>query len=99
MPHQENTIRYNLNMTLYNLCTYNKKFHVIDFSKCANPTYNLYRDRYYLSHYFKQQIAVSLSYFFTITAKNLAKPAAFIEQCNSFDMKTLEIIPSHFSLN
>lgn len=99
LPDQENSYRYKLNNTLYNLCTYNDKFKIIDITKCGKVYYNLKQDRYKLSCRSKRQIAASLSYLFTILAKNLAKPTASIEQCFTSDCKIMDVNPSNFTLN
>lgn len=54
-------------------------------------------DTYYLSNYNKRQEAVSPSYYFSITAKNLANQTASIEQCPDIQNKTLEVTPSHLN--
>lgn len=86
LPQEENNFRFEINMTLHNLTFNNNVFHLIDTNNyVGNHLYltkdRFLMDRYYLSKYCKRQIAVSLSYYFSITAKNLAKQIASIEQC------------------
>lgn len=97
LPQEENHLRYKLNMVLCNLSTYNNKFKVIDSNKYVSKYYVLTKGRFYLSTYCKRQIAMSLSYFIDISAKNLAiNNTAFIEQSQ---ISTLEIIPINNCLN
>jgi len=49
-------------------------------SLVSRKLFYLTKGRYYLSDSFKRQIALSLSYFINITAKNLASKSASIEQ-------------------
>ena len=87
LPQEENAVRYKLNMTLHNLTFYNNdSIHLIDTNNYVSNYFYLTKDRYYLSIYFKRQIAVSLSYYLHISAKNLATTVAFIEQHPDFDI-------------
>ena len=88
MSESENKTRYNLNISLYNLCTYNSKFSIIDTNTYVkNYQVFLTKGMCYLSNYYKRQIALSLSYLFDISAKNLANNCASIEQSK------LEMVP------
>lgn len=87
LPQEENYFRYNINNTLHNLTFNSNVFHLIDINNYIGPNFYLTKDRYlvdrcYLTNYCKRQVAVSLSYYFSITAKNLAKQVASVEQCN-----------------
>lgn len=80
LSQSENDIRYKLNLT-FDLFTYNNKFHIIDSNKYVRNCYTLRRSRYHLTTYCKRQIAMSLSYYIDISAKNLANNnTASIEQ-------------------
>lgn len=79
LPQEENTTRHKLNLTLHTFCN-NENLHLIDTNNYVRNFY-LTKDNYYLPIYFKRQIASSLSYFIHISAKNLAKQVAPIEQC------------------
>ncbi|KAJ8732870.1 hypothetical protein PYW07_015469 [Mythimna separata] len=83
LPQEENLRRFKLNTMLYNVLLNNTLFHLIDTNNYVGTDYYLTKDKYYLSFFCKRQIAVSLSYYFCITAKNLAKQIASIEQCNT----------------
>lgn len=83
----ENDIRHNLNVTLYNMCIYNKKIDIIDTNNYVSNYYILTKGKFYLTYLKKKQIAMSLSYLFDISAKNLA-PAA-IQQPDMY----LEFVP------
>lgn len=92
LPQVENDIRYKLNLTLYTICNNNfngDKFNLIDINNYIKKFF-LTKDNYYLSNYYKRQIAVSLSYLFDIAAKNLANKVASIEQSNSIDNASIE---------
>lgn len=62
-----------------------------------NKIFYLTKGRYNLPKYYKRQIATSLSYFIHITANNLAKQSASIEQNNSMNNKTLEFDPNNLN--
>ncbi|CAH0695493.1 unnamed protein product [Spodoptera exigua] len=85
LPQEENNSRYKINTTLYNL-SINTNIHFIDTNNYVGL--NIYRtkDRYYLSKYYLRQIAMSLSYFFNISANNLAKQVTPIEQPKNIDI-------------
>lgn len=69
----ENNLRYKLNLTLYNACAFNNKLHLIDTNKFVGVNgLKFFKSRYNLPIVYQRQIAVSLSYFFDISAKNLA---------------------------
>lgn len=93
MSKVENDTRYKLNISLYNCCTYRSKFSIIDINKYVNkkhlPMCFLTEGKFYLSNYCKRQIALSLSYLFDISAKNLAHNSAPIEHFNV----NLELVP------
>lgn len=102
MPQEENTARYKLNMTLHTLtCNNNFNLHLIDINSYISKYSVLTEDKCYLPKYCKRQIANSLSYFFYISAMNLAtKPIAFIEQPTDIDndlainlANTIDILP------
>lgn len=93
----ENDLRYKLNMTLHTISCNNKLFHLIDSNNVVSKNYYLTQGRYYLSSFYKRQVATSLSYFFSITAKNLANQTAFIEHCPVLQNETLEITPCHLN--
>lgn len=94
----ENEIRYKLNMTLHTISCNNNLIHVIDSNNIVGKKYYLTKGSYYLSNFDKRQVAVSLSYYFSITAKNLAtKTTASIEQQNDIPNMTLELYPSHLN--
>ncbi|XP_075975048.1 uncharacterized protein LOC142975843 [Anticarsia gemmatalis] len=87
LPQEELNIRSNLNVIMHNLtCQINginyNKFHFIDTNRIVSNCLYTTKDSYYLSYYCKRQVAISLSYFISITAKNLAKQVASIEQHN-----------------
>lgn len=85
----ENDTRYNLNIALYNLCTYSSKFSIIDTNKYVGKHQLLTKGKFYLSNFYKRQIALSLSYLIDISAKNLAHNSVPIEQLNM----TVELVP------
>lgn len=97
LPQAENYHRYRLNMTLHTISCNNNLIHLIDSNNIVSKNYYLTKGRYYLSNYYKRQVAVSLSYYFNITAKNLANQTASIEQCTDIQNKTLEVSPSHLN--
>lgn len=87
LPQEENYLRYNINNTLHTLTFNSNVFHLIDINNYIGNDFYLTKDRYlvdrcYLTNYCKRQVAVSLSYYFSITAKNLANQVASVEQCN-----------------
>lgn len=84
-------------MTLHTISCNNNLIHLIDSNNIVSKNYYLTKGRYYLSNYYKRQVAVSLSYYFNITAKNLANQTASIEQCTDIQNKTLEVSPSHLN--
>lgn len=86
LPQEENFSRFNINMTLHNLTYNNNVFQLIDINNYIDDYFYLTKDRYhvekyYLTNYCKRQIAMSLAYLFSITAKNIAKQVDPIEQC------------------
>lgn len=96
-PQAENDLRHKLNMTLHTTLCNNNLIHLIDHNNIVSKPVYLTKGRYYLSNFYKRQVAVSLSYYFDITAKNLAKQTASIEQYQDTHNKTMEIIPSHLN--
>lgn len=96
LPQAENNLRYKLNITLHTICN-NNLIHLIDSNNIVSKPFYLTKGRYYLSNYLKRQVAVSLSYYFNITAKNLAKHTASIEQCPDMQSMAMEVIPSHLN--
>lgn len=97
LPQAENDIRYKLNMTLHTISCNNNFIHVIDSNNIVNKNFFLTKGSYYLSNFDKRQVAVSLSYYFSITAKNLANKSASIEQHHDIQNMTLELCPSHLN--
>lgn len=107
LPQEENYCRYKINKTMHNLSCYSNGFQIIDTNIYVGDYFYLTKDRYlvdryYLSNYCRRQIAVSLSYFFCVTAKNLAKQLASFEQCNfslnsSANNVTLHDIHNHLN--
>ena len=55
------------------------------------------KDTFFVSKYYKRQIANSLSYCIQCIAKNLANQPAFIEQKIDMHYQTLECIPSNLN--
>lgn len=82
LTQNENVYRHNMNITMYNLCTYNNKFDIIDTNNYVSNYFTMTKGTFYLSNYCKRQIAMSLLYLYDITAKNLASNSAFTEQPN-----------------
>lgn len=97
LPQSENNLRYKLNMTLHTISC-NNNIHVMDTNNFVSRNkYYLTKGKYYLSSYYKRQVANSLSYYFNITAKNLATHNASIEHYTDVSNKTLEAFPSHLN--
>ena len=103
LPHTENDYRYKINLTMSTLTCNNwnnNKIHIVD---CNNLTCNLQnnlymtKDTFFVSKYYKRQIANSLSYCIQCIAKNLANQPAFIEQKIDMQYQTLECIPSNLN--
>lgn len=80
LPQEENNIRYKLNMTLHLLTCNDNKFHLLDTNNYVSKHLFLTKDSNYLLKFCKRQIAMSLAYYFDISAKNLANSPASIEQ-------------------
>lgn len=97
LPQVENDLRHKLNMTLHTILCNNNLIHLIDSNNIVGKNYYMTKGRYYLPNYYKRQVAVSLSYFFSITAKNLAKQTDSIEQYIDPQNVTMETIPSHLN--
>lgn len=101
----ENNFRHDLNTIIHTLaCRHSDKFHIIDTNIFIGKHFNLTKGSYFLSKYYKRQIAESLSYFLLNSANLLALlTTAPIEQCkNNIDIvcRPLESVPStSFSLN
>jgi hypothetical protein len=86
----EKGTRYKLNLQMYNLCAYNKNIHIIDTSKYASNFCTLNRGKFYLNHFCRRQIAMSLSYYFDISTKNSAgKPINFQQRSTNLVPITL----------
>ncbi|KAJ8729231.1 hypothetical protein PYW08_000812 [Mythimna loreyi] len=104
LPQEENLIRYKTNVTLHNLTINNSLFHLIDTNNYVGTHFYLTKDRYlvnryYLSKFCRRQIAMSLSYYFLITAKNLAKQIAPIEQCLDISSDFANNLASNVDIN
>ncbi|KAJ8734433.1 hypothetical protein PYW08_013683 [Mythimna loreyi] len=104
LPQEENLIRYKINVTLHNLIINNSLFHLIDTNNYVGTHFYLTKDRYLVDNYYlskscMRQIAVSLSYYFFITAKNLAKQIAPIEQRNHMTADLVNNLASNIYLN
>lgn len=97
MSQAENDLRHKLNLTLHTISCNNKCIHVIDSNNIVSKNYYLTKGRYYLSNFNKRQVAVSLSYYFSITAKNLATQSASIEHCINNQNQAMAISPSHLN--
>lgn len=96
LPQSENDYRYKLNQTLHTISC-NNSVHVIDTNTIVSKNIILTKGKYYLSNFYKRQLALSLSYYFDITAKNLATLNASFEHCHNISSKNLDVSPS--SLN
>ncbi|KAJ8721768.1 hypothetical protein PYW08_004170 [Mythimna loreyi] len=104
LPQEENSIRYKINITLHNMMLNNYLFHLIDTNNYVGTDFYLRKDRYLVDNYYlskscRRQIAVSLSYYFFITAKNLAKQIAPIEQRNDMTTDFANNLASNIYLN
>lgn len=94
----EKNIRNKCNMKLHTLSLYNKQFEFIDTNVIISNNYFRTKDNYYLSNYYKGQVAISLSYCILNKANCLAKHTAPIEHidCSLVDT-TLEFVPSNLN--
>lgn len=82
LSERENTIRYKINMNFHNLSCGNNIFHLIDTNAYVSKCFVTTRGILHISHRFRRQIALSLSYLLDISAKNLAKRTGSIDQYN-----------------
>ena len=95
----ENNMRHNCNTLIHTLtCRQSNKFHFIDTNICIGKYFYLTKDRYYLSKFYRRQLAELLSYFILNSVNLLTnQTTASIEQNNNSDMHPLESVPSNLN--